>query len=170
MADQTGDPFRAFYDRALPAVFGYLRTRLADPSRVEDVTQEVFMAITRQWPLPATVRDEVAFAVGVARHKLIDEYRRQDQHVKRTKRYAATQSASAAARRDTAAVEVRVHWALASVPAAQRAALVLRYVDELPVKEVAKAIGKGRRATESLLVRGTKSLRRAFAEVEKSDV
>ncbi len=159
-----------FYDRALPAVFGYLRTRLADPSRAEDVTQEVFMAITRQWPLPATVRDEVAFAVGVARHKLIDEYRRQDQHVKRTKRYAAMQSASAAARRDTAAVEVRVQWALDSVPAAQRAALVLRYVDELSVKEVAKAIGKSRRATESLLVRGTRALRRGFAKVEAWDV
>jgi len=166
---RTGDPFRTFYDRALPAVYGYLRTRLADPSRVEDVTQEVFMALVRQWPLPANVRDEVAFAVGIARHKLVDEFRRQDQHQKRRQHYAAT-SGAAAAHRTTAAVEVRIHWALAAVPASQRAALVLRHVDGLPVREVADILGKSVRATESLIARGTKTLRRAFKQVERSDV
>lgn len=169
MTERYGDPFRAFYDRALPAVYGYLRTRLSDLSRVEDVTQEVFMAIVRQWPFPANIKDEVAFAVGIARHKLVDEYRRQDQHQKHRQRFAAM-SAADAAHRTTAAVEVRVHWALAGVPANQRAALVLRHVDDLPVKEVANIIGKSVRATESLLARGAKTLRKAFREVEKTDV
>lgn len=169
MTDRYGDPFRAFYDRALPAVYGYLRTRLSDLTRVEDVAQEVFMAIVRQWPFPANIKDEVAFAVGIARYKLVDEYRRQDQHQKRRQRFAAM-SASNAAHRTTAAVEVRIHWALAGVSANQRAALVLRHVDGLPVKDVAKVIGKSVRATESLLVRGTKTLRKAFQDVENSDV
>ena len=134
MTDRYGDPFRAFYDRALPAVYGYLRTRLADLSRVEDVTQEVFMAAVKQWPFPANVRDEVAFVMGIARHKLVDEYRRQDAQVRRRQQYASM-SGHAAAHRTTAADEVRVHW-----------------------------------ATESLLSRGTKALRKSFRQVEKTDV
>ncbi|NND03188.1 MAG: RNA polymerase sigma factor [Acidimicrobiia bacterium] len=169
MTDRYGDPFRAFYDRALPAVYGYMRTRLSDLSRVEDVTQEVFMAAVKQWPFPANVRDEVAFVMGIARHKLVDEYRRQDAQVRRRQQYAAM-SGHAAAHRTTAANEVRVQWALASVPAMQRAALVLRHVDDLAVKDVAAVLGKSVRATESLLARGTRSLRKSFREVEKTDV
>ena len=75
MAERTGDPFRAFYDRALPAVFGYLQTRLSDPQRVEDLTRDVFRTIVVQWPFPANIHDEVAFAVGTARQKLVEEYR-----------------------------------------------------------------------------------------------
>ena len=169
MRDRTGDPFRSFYDRALPEVYGYLRARLSDPMRAEDVTQEVFMALVRQWPLPANIEDEVRFAVGIARHKLVDEYRRQDQQVKRRQRYAS-QHIESAAWRTTAAAEVRVHWALAGVPASQRAALILRHVDDLPVKEVARILGKSVRATESLLARGNRTLRKAFSKVAGTDV
>ncbi len=169
MTDRFGDPFRTFYDRALPAVYGYLRTRLSDLSRAEDVTQEVFVAAVKQWPFPANVNDEVAYVVGIARHKLVDEYRRQDAQVRRRRQYAAM-SGHAAAHRTTAADEVRVHWALSAVPAMQRAALVLRHVDDLAVKDVADVLGKSVRATESLLARGTRALRKSFRQVEKTDV
>lgn len=50
--------------------------------------------------------------------------------------------------------------ALRALPPAQRAAIALRYVDDdLPVRAVADALGKSRRATESLLARGLRSLR-----------
>ncbi len=163
VAHRTGDPFRAFYDRALPAVYGYLHTRLADPLRVEAVTREVFTVIVAAWPFPVNVDDEVAFAVRMARHKLVDEYRRQDAHTQRREHYQMM-SAHDAAHRTTAAPEVRAHWALAAVPANQRASLVLRHVDGLAVPEVAAIMGKSVRATESLLRRAAKVLNRTFGE------
>jgi RNA polymerase sigma-70 factor (ECF subfamily) len=54
--------------------------------------------------------------------------------------------------------------ALARVPAAQRAALVLRHVDGFSVPEVADLLGRSVEAVESLLARGRVSLRRAYLE------
>ena len=48
---------------------------------------------------------------------------------------------------------------LAALPPLQRAALVLRYGDDLPVGEVARIVGKSVHATESLLARGRSALR-----------
>ncbi len=168
MTKRTGDPFRAFYDRALPAVYGYLLTRLGDESRAARAAREAFEAIVEQWPLPANVKYEVAFAIGFARSKLVEDYRRQDQQTKRRRQFAVT-SAAAAAHRTTAAANIRVHWALKAIPATQRAALVLRQVDDLSLREVAGIIGRGQRVTEFLLARGARTLHREFKQAERAD-
>lgn len=45
-----------------------------------------------------------------------------------------------------------------------RAALTLRYLDGLPVAEVAENLGRGIHATEALLQRARRALRRAYVE------
>ena len=50
---------------------------------------------------------------------------------------------------------------LASLPPHHRAALTLRYLDGLPVDEVAGHLGRSVHATESLLMRAKASFRRA---------
>jgi len=52
--------------------------------------------------------------------------------------------------------------ALARLSDDQRAALVLRYVDDMSVRDVARMLGRGVRATESLLVRARESLRTEY--------
>jgi RNA polymerase sigma-70 factor (ECF subfamily) len=56
------------------------------------------------------------------------------------------------------------HAALSLVSAPQRAALTLRYLDGLPVAEVAEHLGRSVRATETLLVRARAALRRVYLE------
>ena len=168
MVERTGDPFRAFYDRALPEVYGYLLTRLGDSSAAKRATRDTFKAIVPQWPLPANVKYEVAFAVGFARPRLADEYRRQDQQVKRRRQFAET-SSSAAAHRTTAAPDLRVHWAMVAVPGTQRAAIVLRHVDDLSLREVAAVVGRGSQVAEFLIRRGTRTLRHALKQAEQTD-
>jgi RNA polymerase sigma-70 factor (ECF subfamily) len=50
-----------------------------------------------------------------------------------------------------------------------RAALTLRYVDDLPVAEVAAVLGRTVHATEALLVRARVMFRRAYQGREGSD-
>lgn len=50
--------------------------------------------------------------------------------------------------------------ALGELPADQRAALVFRYVDDLPVREVAALLDRSVAATESLLALGRRALAR----------
>ena len=50
-----------------------------------------------------------------------------------------------------------------------RAALTLRYLDDLPVPEVAGLLGRTVHATEALLVRARSAFRRAYAETGEED-
>src|SRR6476660_7521535 len=65
------------YDRALPQVYGYFARRCGSSSVAEDLTSETFMAA-----VDAVRRDRVpdlteAWLIGVARHKLVDHWRRE---------------------------------------------------------------------------------------------
>jgi RNA polymerase sigma-70 factor (ECF subfamily) len=54
---------------------------------------------------------------------------------------------------------------LARLAPQHRAALVLRHVDDLPVPQVAAALGRTVHATEALLSRARTAFRRAYEEV-----
>jgi RNA polymerase sigma-70 factor (ECF subfamily) len=49
----------------------------------------------------------------------------------------------------------------------QRAAMTMRYLDGLTVREVAVAIGKSESATDSLLSRGRDRFRQTFWEADR---
>ena len=106
----------------------------------------------------------VAWLIGIARHKLVDHWRR----LGREERLAAAADPAEAfadpwdAELDTAAA----HSALKMLNPYQRAALTLRYLDGLPVAEVANHLGRSLPATETLLVRARAALRRVYREQE----
>jgi RNA polymerase sigma-70 factor (ECF subfamily) len=58
---------------------------------------------------------------------------------------------------------------LRSLPASQRAVLVFVVLDDLPVAEAARLLGKSRGATESLLFRARDSFRRAYDAGSRDD-
>lgn len=74
-ADQ-GPVLLALYDRALPEVYGYLVSRCGDPSVAEDLTAETFLAAVDAVQRDAVRELTTAWLVGVARHKLVDHWRR----------------------------------------------------------------------------------------------
>jgi RNA polymerase sigma-70 factor, ECF subfamily len=159
-----GEALTAIYDEALPQVYGYLLPRCGDAAIAEDLAAETFMAAvaaTRERSVPEL---SVAWLVGVARHKLVDHWRR----VAREQRsLAAVDPADALddpweETLDAAAA----HAALARVSANHRVALTLRYLDGLPVAEVAEHLGRSVHATETLLVRARAALRRIYREGE----
>jgi len=160
----------ALYRRALPQVYGYLLPRCGNTAVAEDLTAETFMAAV------AAVRQgrvrgpevTVAWLVGVARHKLADHWRR----TAREQRGLATVAALAEDADDPwdERLDAQVaHAALARLPGPQRAALTLRYLDGLPVAEVAACLGRSEHATETLLVRARAALRRIYREEGSGD-
>jgi RNA polymerase sigma-70 factor (ECF subfamily) len=56
------------------------------------------------------------------------------------------------------------HAALQALSTPHRLALMLRYLDDLSVADVARLLGKSVRATESLLARARTALRTAYEE------
>lgn len=157
----------AIYRHALPQVYGYLLTRCGSTGVAEDLTAETFMAAvaaTRRGSVPELT---VAWLVGVARHKLADHWRR-------TSREESTLAALDASGDDLDDPwgdwldAQSAHSALSRLGGPQRAALTLRYLDGLPVAEVAEHLGRSLHATETLLARARAALRRVYREEEAS--
>ena len=66
------------YDRALPVVYGYLVSRVGDRATAEELTSEVFLAAVDAVGRPGAVAVDTGWLVGVARHKLVDHWRRRE--------------------------------------------------------------------------------------------
>jgi len=164
--DTSPSAFAAFYEQALPGVYGYFFHRCGGSVAVaEDLTQEACLAAVVELQKGKQVRAPIAWIYGIARHKLLDHYRRiqrADRHV--TLDPTSEEASGELPAPDEAGARDRVMAALGAVVASQRAALVLCYVDGYSVAEAARLLGKSAEAVESLLARGRNGFKRAYLE------
>ena len=157
----------AIYDRALPQVYGYLRARIGSDQIAEDLTAETFLAAVQAVQRNAVPDLSVAWLIGVARHKLVDHWRRQA----RDERSLRALPDDGDAVDDVAAhfERMRTRAVLDELGAHHRAALTLRYLDGLSVPEVAHHLDRTVHATEALLVRARNAFRVAYARGDRDD-
>lgn len=158
-APDHGAVLLGLYDQAVVDVYRYLHYRCRNAALSEELTAETFMAAVESIRRGAVQAVTTAWLVGIARHKLVDHWRRaeRDQRNLRAVDEPAVEDDPWEAELDGfAARDV-----LDRMATQQRAALTLRYVDDLPVNEVADVLGRSVHATESLLVRA----RRAFRDL-----
>lgn len=152
------------YDDSLPEVYGYLIHRCRNVAVAEDLTAETFMAAVASIDRGAVTAVTTAWLVGIARHKLVDHWRRVERDDRNLR---AVADETPAVEADPWEAEIDAFTArdvLDRLGAHHRAALTLRYVDDLGVAQVASALDRTVHATETLLVRA----RRAFRDVYES--
>ena len=143
-------------DRALPEVYGYLLRRCGSRTLAEDLTSESILAAVDQVCRGTLHSITVPYLIGIARHKLVDHWRREE----RERRHLTSYAGGAPDETTDAHFEPgRADVALAALNPMQRAALTLRYIDDLSVPEVANALGRSVHATETLLGRAKRSFR-----------
>ncbi len=155
------DPVTAIYHRSLPVVYGYLLSRCGSASLAEDLAAETFMAAVSAARQPGAPEITVAWLVGVARHKLADHWRRSARE-ERSQAVAVQPGDAVDDPWDEWLDAEAAYAALRRLPPYQRAALTLRYLDGLPVADVAAHLGRSVRATETLLVRSRAALRLVY--------
>jgi RNA polymerase sigma-70 factor, ECF subfamily len=158
--------FRAFYEDALPHIYGYFLHRCGGSVPVaEDLTQETFLASVDELKKGRRPETPIPWIYGIARHKLLDHYRKQARAERPLPDPEFVFEERAFPVQDDGGRE-RAVAALAAVPASQRTVLVLCYLDGFTAAEVGDALGKSTAAIHSLLERGRESFKRAYLEVE----
>jgi RNA polymerase sigma-70 factor (ECF subfamily) len=163
--DPDPDAFSGFYEDALPRVYGYFLHRCgASVSVAEDLTQETFLAAVAELKKGRRVEAPVRWIYGIARHKLLDHYRRQERVEHAPVLDTDAELGEIALDEHARDARDRAVAALAAVAASQRAALVLCYLDGFSVQEIAAALGKSTAAVHSLLERGRASFKSAYLE------
>jgi RNA polymerase sigma-70 factor (ECF subfamily) len=162
--------FLDFYGHALPQVYGYLVHRCGTAALAEELTAESFLAAVDTARAGGGAKISVPWIIGVARHKLVDHWRRQAREQRGVRVLVDdAQGVPEDDPWDARLDAVRAHQTLESIAPQHRAALTLRYLDDLSVPEVAVELGRTVHATEALLVRARASFRRAYEGQEPED-
>ncbi len=167
-ATDHGVALLALYDTALPRVFGYLRARCASESVAEELTSETFLAAVTSARNGVVQEVTTAWLIGIARHKLMDHFRR----TAREERNLRVVEDNAKLVDDPWDEQINVHLATSALERLglhHRSVLTLRYLDGLPVREVAVTLGRTVHATEALLVRARNAFRIVYGERSDDD-
>ena len=155
------------YDDALPHVYGYLLARCGDVGLAEDLTAESFLAAVRAVRKPGAPDPSIPWLIGVARHKLADYWRRQEREQRGLRLLDGGSGPGCVSDPwDTVLDRIRARKVLDQLSAHHQAALTLRYLDGLPVPEVARHLDRTLHATEALLVRARAAFRRIYEAQE----
>jgi RNA polymerase sigma-70 factor (ECF subfamily) len=158
----------ALYDDAVGDVYGYVLARCRNRDVAEDVTADVFAAAVAAVRRGTVADLTPAWLIGIARHKLVDHWRWAEREQRRLHAVADDPTIAAPPSGDEWDVELDVlaaRDALTQLGAHHRSALVLRYLDGLPVPDVAEVLGRTVHATEALLVRARRAFRQIYEEV-----
>lgn len=147
------------YKRTVTEVYSYLASRVGDRETAEELTQDVFVVGARRVAAGDVV--DVAWLIGVARHKLVDHWRaqaREDRNLALAHSAEQTRSTEEWAAIDPGLAEA----VLACLSPTYRAALVLRHVDGLSVAAVADHLGRTVEATDQVLSRARAAFRNKY--------
>ena len=157
----TGDDLLDLYDMALPEVYGYIHRRCRNRTVAEDITTEVFLAAVESIRHSVVDKVTIAWLIGIARHKIVDHWRRVE-HDDRRDGAVAENTPESFDPWNVRLDALAAHDVLDELGAHHRSALTLRYIDDLPVHDVAVALERSEQATEALLVRARHAFRRVY--------
>jgi len=164
------DPVLEAYQQEITYVFHALRWLGARPDEVEDLAQEVFIALRRSWPHYDSSRPLRPYLFAVA-FRVVSMQRRKR---KRELAFASLEIRDGGAGPDEAlqAKQARatVMRALERVPLRRRAVLVMHDLEEVPTAEVAAALSIPLFTAYSRLRKARKELEAALRRIAPRDV
>ncbi len=172
--------FEQFVTAALPRLHRLALATCRDARRAEDLVQSTVEALLRSWPRVRTADDRYAYARRVLVNGLFDEQRRWW----RRDRVVAVETIDLFRRAPGAdddialgrasglsQVEARLTIlpALHALPPRQRAAVVLRHLEQMSLDEVAAAMGCSTGNVKRLTHDGLVAMRAALVDLEGVD-
>jgi RNA polymerase sigma-70 factor (ECF subfamily) len=161
--------FRDWYEFAARRLYRYLFGRCGgDVAMAEELTQQTFLQAVRHRDAYDGRSDATTWLISIGRNLLIDNVRRLDREERRHLRLVVREITPVGGEDKWQLRDERelILDALRRMPAGQRAALVLHHVDGLPVRDVARALGRSEGAVEQLLSRGRARCRELYEEAD----
>jgi RNA polymerase sigma factor (sigma-70 family) len=148
-------PFQRFLDSHRDAVWRFLVCSVGR-TEAEDCFQETFIAALRAYPRLRESSNLRAWVLTIAHRKALDAHRGR---TRRAVPVADVVAVDARAEHVTPARDEALWEAVGELPSRQRSAVVLRYVADLPHRDIAAAIGCSEEAARRSLHEGLAKLR-----------
>jgi RNA polymerase sigma-70 factor (ECF subfamily) len=162
--------FRRWYDAVAPRIYAYLYGRCgADIDLAQELTQQTFIQAVRHRDAYLGHSDSVTWLIAIARSQLADHFRRMERegrrHLRLIREIAPEDIDADAWRANDDRAQIRA--AMRRLTPDQRAALVLRYLDGLPVKDVAQVMGRSEKSAEAIITRARQAFRAEYEERDR---
>jgi len=156
------------YDRYHVSIFRYLYYRVGDRQAAEDLTSEVFLRMIRS--LNAYRPQNVAFEAWlfqIARNLAIDYYRKMNNgNMTSLEEHLGSSTEDPESSLEHSLTSELLTKALARLNEVQRDVIVLRFINGLPIAQVAQALHKSEDSIKALQRRGLSALREILSEWE----
>ncbi|MBN1284007.1 MAG: RNA polymerase sigma factor [Anaerolineae bacterium] len=156
---QDGDreAFRALYDRYFDKVYNRVKAKVPI-QEVEDVTQEIFIAVARSLPRFEHRAKFNTWLYTIVSRQIADFYRR---YYRRDEVSVESDEEGPVVNFNDAQIDnsVILQRALLSLPAHYQEIILLRFADGLPFAEIARVQGKSLEAVKSLYRRAIEAIR-----------
>jgi len=157
------DAANEFFDRYAARIRRFIAQSLgAEKSEADDLLQETFIALAEALPFFRGDSSLFTFACAIAHRKVLSFVRT---NARRARLIRAAAILEPETRRDVGAHR-DFDSALGQLPAEYREALVLKYVEEISVAEIARVLALSEHAVESRLARARKMLRKRLGEFQ----
>ncbi len=146
------DAANEFFDRYASRIRRFIAQSLgAEKSEADDLLQETFIALAEALPFFRGDSSLFTFACAIAHRKVLSFVR-------------TTAAISGSVPPQDKSSRPDLNNALLQLPTEYREALVLKYVEEISVAEIARVLNLGEHAAESRLARARKLLRKYLGE------
>jgi len=152
-------PFQRFLDTHRDAVWRFLVSSVG-ASEAEDCFQETFIAALRAYPRLRADSNLRAWVLTIAHRKSLDAHRARARRALPVEDVAALDGRGATS---PPAPDAALWSAVEELPARQRSAVMLRYVADLPHRDIAAAIGCSEEAARRSLHEGLLKLRKVVS-------
>jgi RNA polymerase sigma factor (sigma-70 family) len=147
--------FEVFFCESFQRVVGMVAVVTGDAGLAEDAAQEAFVRAYGRWSRVRGLQRPDAWVARVAMNLALDGR-------KKLRREAQLAPDLEGPVRDQVE-EIWMRWNLGQLPPMQRAAIVLRYFEGLPVTEVARSMGRSTDTVKSHIRLGRRRLRGLLA-------
>jgi RNA polymerase sigma-70 factor (ECF subfamily) len=155
--------FAPLYDYYFPKIYNYIYNKVNNSQLAEDLVSETFYkALANIKKFQWQDRSFACWLYTIARNQVIDQFRKRDPILFDNNNTALTAQTEKGPEekviRDVTREEL--FKAIRTLSPDQQDALLLRYQEDLKIKEIAVILGKNEGAVKALLFRGLRSLRK----------
>lgn len=152
-------PFQRFLDEHREAVWRFIVASIGRQS-ADDCFQETFLSALRAYPRLRPDSNHRAWVLTIARNKVIDAQRANARAAIPTDTLPDAAIAEAGG---GGSLDGEVWDNVRELPERQRAAVLLRYIGDLPHRDIAAALDCSEEAARRSLHEGMNNLRKAYA-------
>jgi RNA polymerase sigma-70 factor, ECF subfamily len=159
--------FEAFYVAHHRAVVGLGYTLTGSWSTAEELAQEAFLRTYQRWETVSGYERPDVWVRTVAANLARSRWRRLGTELRALTRLAGSRESQPDAAPELLPAETEAFWrAVRSLPRRQAQVVVLHYLEDLPVADVAAAIGAAEGTVKSTLHRARRQLAQQLNETE----